>query len=55
MALSGTLRVTLSPLLPEIPGFGAATISMIRPPLIKLSLDFGAALGGVYLAKCVVA
>lgn len=55
MAVSGTLRVTLAPLLPEIPGFGAATVSMMRPPLIKFRLDFGAAFGGSVSAKAVVA
>lgn len=55
MAVSGTLRVILSPLLPEIPGFGAATISLMRPPVVKFHLDFGAAFGGSYTAKAIVA
>lgn len=54
MAVSGTLRVILSPLLPEIPGFGAATISLMKPPVVKFHLDFGAAFGGSYSAGAVV-
>jgi hypothetical protein len=53
MAVSGTLRVTLAPLLPEIPGFGAATVSMMTPPVIKYFLDFGAAFGGSYSARAI--
>jgi len=54
MAVSGTLRVILSPLLPEIPGFGAATISLMKPPVVKFHLDFGAAFGGAISAGAVV-
>lgn len=53
LAVSGTLRVILSPLVPEIPGFGAATVSLMKPPVVKFHLDFGAALGGSYAAGAV--
>jgi hypothetical protein len=55
MAVSGTIRVILMPLLPEIPGFGAATISLMTPPVVKFHLDFGAAFGGSYTAGAIVA
>ena len=55
MAVSGTIRVILGPLLPEIPGFGAATISLMQPPIVKFHLDFGAAFGGSYTAGAIVA
>lgn len=55
MAVSGTARVTLSPLLPEIPGFGAATVSLMKPPVVKFHLDFGAAFGGSYSANAIKA
>ena len=32
---SGTIRVILKPLLPEIPGFGAATVALMKPPVVK--------------------
>ena len=54
LAVSGTLRVILSPLLPEIPGFGAAPISLMKPPVVKFHLDFGAAFGGSYTAGAIV-
>lgn len=44
--VSGVARVILSPLLPEIPGFGAMVFSLKRPPLIHFNLSFGSALGG---------
>lgn len=46
LAVSGTLRVVLRPLLPEIPGFGAATVALMRPPVVRFHLDFGRAFGG---------
>ena len=55
MAVSGTIRVIFSPLMPEIPGFGAATVSLMKPPIVKFHLDFGAAFGGSYTAGAIVA
>lgn len=55
MAVSGTARIILSPLLPEIPGFGAATVSLMKPPVVKFHLDFGAAFGGSYTANAIKA
>lgn len=55
LAVSGVLRVSLSPLVPEIPGFGAVTVALMQPPLVKFHLDFGAAFGGSLSAKAVVA
>jgi hypothetical protein len=55
VAVSGTARVILMPLLPEIPGFGAATVSLMKPPVVKFHLDFGAAFGGSYSAKMIQA
>lgn len=55
MAVSGTMRVILTPLLPEIPGFGAAVVSLMKPPIVKFHLDFGAAFGGSYSASAIVA
>lgn len=46
-------RILLAPLVGEIPGFGAAVISLRRPPQIKFKLDFGKALGSGYTAKAV--
>ena len=55
LAVSGQAKISLAPLLPEIPGFGAATVSLRRPPNVKFHLDFGAAFGGSMSAKAVVA
>lgn len=55
LAVSGEAKIVLSPLLPEIPGFGAATVSLMTPPLVKFHLDFGAAFGGSLSAKAVKA
>ena len=55
MAVSGTIRIILTPLLPEIPGFGAAVVSLMKPPIVKFHLDFGAAFGGSYSASAIVA
>ena len=55
LSASGHLRISLAPLLPEIPGFGAATVALMRPPIVKFHLDFGAAFGGSLSAKAVVA
>lgn len=49
--VKGTMRLALQPLLPVIPGFGAALLSMTKSPHIKFTLDFGPALGGKYTAK----
>lgn len=53
MAVSGTARIMLKPLLPEIPGFGAATVSLMKTPTIKFHLDFGAAFGGSMSANAI--
>ena len=53
VAVSGTARIILMPLVPEIPGFGAATVSLMQPPIVKFHLDFGAAFGGSYSAKMI--
>lgn len=53
LAVSGTARIILAPLLPEIPGFGAVTASLMKPPVVKFHLNFGAALGGSYAASAV--
>ncbi|PSC74351.1 synaptotagmin-5-like [Micractinium conductrix] len=55
LAVSGTLRVILKPLVPEIPGFGAAVVSLRKPPLIRFNLDFGASMGGSYSAGAIKA
>lgn len=55
LAVSGTLRVILKPLLPEIPGFGAAIVSLRQPPLVRFNLDFGAGMGGGYTAGAIKA
>ncbi|GAB4813385.1 hypothetical protein N2152v2_000431 [Parachlorella kessleri] len=46
MAVSGVMRITLKPLVEEIPGFGAATVSLMRQPVVRFKLNFGSALGG---------
>ncbi|KXZ55136.1 hypothetical protein GPECTOR_3g287 [Gonium pectorale] len=46
ITFAATVRVTLNPLVPRMPGFVAAMATMPRPPLIKYRLDFGKALGG---------
>lgn len=51
--LSGTMRVILKPLLPEIPGFGAAVVSLRKPPIVRFHLDFGKSLGGSYSAGAI--
>jgi len=53
MAVSGTARIILKPLLPEIPGFGAAVVSLMKTPVIKFHLDFGAAFGGSMSANAI--
>lgn len=55
VTVSGTARIILAPLVPEIPGFGAATVSLMSPPIVKFHLDFGAAFGGSYSAKMIQA
>ncbi|KAL4853134.1 Synaptotagmin-5 [Chlorella vulgaris] len=55
LAVSGTLRVILRPLLPEIPGFGAAVVSLRAPPIVRFSLDFGKSMGGGYTAGAIKA
>ena len=40
----------LSPLLPEVPGFGAATVSLMRPPVVKVRVVVG---GGYGVWGCV--
>ncbi|MEW5302412.1 MAG: hypothetical protein WDW36_005202 [Sanguina aurantia] len=51
VSFAGTLRIILKPLVAEVPGFAAAQITFVRPPLIKYSLNFGSALGGGITAK----
>ena len=53
LRVAGVARVLLSPLVPEIPGFGAASVALRKPPLIHFNLDFGAAFGGSYSAKAI--
>ena len=55
LAVSGQAKITLCPLVPDIPGFGAATVALMRPPQVKFHLDFGKAFGGSLSAKAVVA
>lgn len=55
LAVSGTLRVILKPLVPEIPGFGAAVVSLRKPPIVRFSLDFGKSMGGGYTAGAIKA
>ncbi|KAK9803778.1 hypothetical protein WJX73_005763 [Symbiochloris irregularis] len=40
LSVAGTFRVILSPLVPTIPCFGAAVISLRKEPLIHFSLEF---------------
>lgn len=54
LAVSGCARILLSPLVPEIPGFAAATVALMRPPEVKFRLDFGRAFGGSLSANAVV-
>ncbi|EIE26093.1 hypothetical protein COCSUDRAFT_46488 [Coccomyxa subellipsoidea C-169] len=51
LQVAGVARVILSPLVPVIPGFGAAVIALRKPPLIRFKLDFGKAFGGSLVAK----
>jgi len=53
LQLSGTLRITLSPLVDKIPGFGAITAALTKSPIIKYNLDFGKALGSSFSANLV--
>jgi len=53
LRVAGVARVLLSPLVKEIPGFGAASVALRKPPLIHFNLDFGAAFGGSYSAKAI--
>lgn len=46
LAVSGTARIVLRPLLETIPGFGAALVSLRAPPIVRFHLDFGRAFGG---------
>ncbi|KAL4424271.1 hypothetical protein ABPG75_001572 [Micractinium tetrahymenae] len=55
LAVSGTLRVILKPLLPEVPGFGAAVVSLRKPPIVRFNLNFGKSLGGGYSAGAIKA
>jgi len=55
LAVSGQVRVMLSPLIPTIPGFGAMTVALMHPPQVKFHLDFGKAFGGSLSAKAVKA
>lgn len=50
---SGTLRVILKPLLPELPGFGAAVVSLRKPPIVRFNLNFGKGMGGGYSAGAI--
>uniref|UniRef100_A0A7S0RQP9 C2 domain-containing protein n=1 Tax=Chlamydomonas leiostraca TaxID=1034604 RepID=A0A7S0RQP9_9CHLO len=49
----GSLRIMLTPLVDTIPCFGAAVVTFRKPPRYKYRLDFGAALGGQYVAGIV--
>jgi hypothetical protein len=49
------MKVVLQPLLPVVPGFGAALVSFTSTPQIKFGLDFGPAMGGKFTAKPVAA
>ena len=53
LRVAGVARVTLSPLVDAIPGFGAAMVALRRPPLVHFNLDFGAAFGGSYTARAI--
>lgn len=53
LAVSGEARIILRPLLNEIPGFGAATVSLLRQPVVRFKLNFGSALGGGVTAGAV--
>ncbi|PNH04667.1 Synaptotagmin-4 [Tetrabaena socialis] len=55
LAVAGTLRLVLCPLLPHPPGFGAIQISMPRAPQVAFAFDFGEALGGAGVAGPVAA
>ena len=46
LSLSATLKLVLTPLVAAVPGFGAAIVSLARPPLIKFGIDFGPANAG---------
>ncbi|BDA44378.1 Synaptotagmin-5 [Coccomyxa sp. Obi] len=51
LQVAGVARVILSPLVPVIPGFGAAVVALRKPPLMRFKLDFGKAFGGSIVAK----
>ncbi|KFM28651.1 Extended synaptotagmin-3 [Auxenochlorella protothecoides] len=53
LAVSGTARVVLRPLLDTIPGFGAALVSLRKPPIVRFHLDFGKAFGGAASAGAI--
>lgn len=53
LAVSGTARIVLRPLVDTIPGFGAALISLRVPPIVRFHLDFGRAFGGAASAGAI--
>eukprot|EP00879_Flechtneria_rotunda_P008728 GHRR01009142.1.p1 GENE.GHRR01009142.1~~GHRR01009142.1.p1 ORF type:complete len:896 (+),score=341.24 GHRR01009142.1:1003-3690(+) len=55
LSARGTLRLGITRLVPEIPGFGAVMFSLARSPQVKFTLDFGPALGGRVTARPVAA
>jgi hypothetical protein len=52
-ACSGTARIMLKPLVPVVPGFGAAVVSLRAPPIVRFNLNFGKSLGGGYSAGAI--
>lgn len=46
IALVGTVRLTLKPLLDKVPCIGAVTVSLLKPPVLNFHIDVGKALGG---------
>ena len=53
LAVSGTARVQLKPLLPEVPGFGAAVVSLMKVCSCAAVVCSGAVQCGVVLENCI--
>lgn len=53
LAVSGTARIVLRPLVDTVPGFGAALVSLRVPPIVRFHLNFGKAFGGAASAGAI--
>lgn len=55
LSVTATLKLILKPLVPVVPGFGAAIVSLVNTPLIKFAVDFGPANTGAVVTRPVAA